>query len=113
MVLAVWMIFLLVVSLVPISAPKTRLPADKIEHFIAYGMTAILLFRHLAARGRTTRIFFVSVLIASVYGALLEVLQGLTPYRQFSIGDMVANTAGAVVCCFAYMAMIKSRNPDS
>ena len=113
MVLAIWLIFLLTVSLVPISAPKTRLPADKIEHFIAYGITAILFFRYFAARGRKTGLFFVSVLIASLYGALIEVLQGLTPHRQFSVSDMAANTAGAVVFCLVYEARIKKRNPGT
>ena len=113
MVLAVWMLFLLIVSLVPISVPKTRLPADKIEHFIAYGITSILLFRHLVARGGKTRIFIISVLIASLYGALIEFLQGLTPHRQFSFGDMAANTAGAVVFCLAYATCIKKQNPGT
>jgi VanZ family protein len=32
----------------------------------------------------------------------MEGFQGLTPYRQFSFGDMAANTAGAVVFSLAY-----------
>lgn len=111
MVLAIWLTFLLIVSLIPISTPKMPLPSDKVEHFVAYGITSILIFRYLAEKGRKNRISVFSVLIASSYGALIEVLQGLTPYRQFSFGDMAANAAGALVFCFAYAAYIKNRNP--
>ena len=113
MILAIWMLFLLIVSLIPISAPKMPRQADKVEHFIAYGITSILIFRYLVARGRKTRIFIVSVLIASLYGAMIEVLQGITPHRQFSFGDMAANTAGAVVFCLAYATCIKKQNPGT
>jgi VanZ family protein len=113
MVLGVWLIFLLIISLVPISVPKIRLPADKIEHFMAYGITAILFYRYYVARGRKTGLVFVSVLTSSSYGALIEVLQGLTPHRQFSVGDIAANTAGAAVFCLAYAVMIGNRNPDA
>ncbi|NJD57442.1 MAG: hypothetical protein FIA94_13710 [Nitrospirae bacterium] len=111
MVLAIWLIFLLVVSLIPLSSPKLPPHSDKVEHFIAYGITSILIFRYLAAKGRKDRISVFSVVIASSYGALIEVLQGLTPYRQFSFGDMAANAAGALVFCLAYAAYIKLRNP--
>ena len=113
MVLAVWLIFLLTVSLIPISTPKMPLPSDKVEHFIAYGITSILIFRHLAAKGWRNRMSVFSVLTASLYGALIEILQGLTPYRQFSFGDMAANAAGAVIFCLVYAAATKKRNPDT
>jgi len=113
MVLVIWLIFLLVVSLAPISGPKTRLPADKIEHFIAYGITAVLVMRHVISRGRKARLVISSIFMASLYGALLEVLQGLTPYRQPSLGDVLANTAGAVVFGIAYAARTKKKSWDA
>jgi VanZ family protein len=110
MVLAVWLLFLLIVSLIPVPGFKTHLPADKLEHFIAYGITAVLVMRHFISRGRKARLVILSVLIASLYGALLEVLQGLTPYRQPSLGDVLANTAGAVVFALAYAAGTKKKS---
>jgi len=112
MALAIWLIFLLIVSLIPLPSPKTDLPADKLEHFIAYGITAVLVIRHFIARGRKGRLVISSILIASFYGALLEVLQGLTSYRQPSLGDVLANTAGALVFGIAYAAGIKKQKRD-
>ena len=107
MVLALWLVFLLVVSLVPVSGPETDLPADKAGHFFAYGIAAVLFCRYFVTRVRTERVAVVSAVSASLYGAAIEVLQGLTPYRQFSFGDMAANTAGAVVFVLVYAARVK------
>jgi len=112
MVLVLWLLFLLIVSLLPVPGPKTDLPADKLEHFIAYGITAILIIRHVISRGQKSRLVISSVLIASFYGALLEVLQGLTPHRQPSLGDVFANMAGAMVFALAYAARTKKKNRD-
>ena len=87
--------------------PETDLPADKAEHFIAYGITAVLFFRFFITRVRRNRVFIISAVCASLYGALIEVLQAFTPYRHFSFGDMAANTAGAVVFGLAYAAKMK------
>ncbi|HYQ47493.1 MAG TPA: VanZ family protein, partial [Thermodesulfovibrionales bacterium] len=70
MVLTAWLIFLLIASLIPISTPKMPQHSDKVEHFIAYGITSILIFRYLAAKGWKPGISFFSVLVASLYGAL-------------------------------------------
>jgi VanZ family protein len=113
MALTVWLLFLLIVSLIPVPGPKTHLPADKLEHFIAYGITAVLVMKHFVSIGRKAWLVISSILIASLYGALLEVLQGLTPYRQPSFGDVLANTAGAVVFALAYAAGTKKKSRDA
>jgi len=110
MALAIWLLFLLIVSLIPVPAPNMPLPSDKFEHFIAYGITAVLLMRYFISRGRKARLVISSILIATCYGALLEVLQGLTSYRQPSLGDVLANTAGAVVFAIAYAAGTKKKS---
>ena len=107
MVLTLWLGFLLVVSLIPVPGPRVDLPADKAEHFIAYGITAILVMRHLIAKGGREKVVVLSIGAASLYGALIEIFQAFTPYRQFSFGDMAANTAGAVVFSLAYAAATK------
>jgi VanZ family protein len=113
MVLAVWLLFLLIVSLIPVPGFKTHLPADKLEHFIANGITAVLVMRHFISKGRKAWLVISSIFMASLYGALLEVLQGLTPHRQPSLGDVLANTAGAVVFGIAYAARTKKKSRDA
>jgi len=101
MILLLWLAALFAASVLPVSGPKTELPADKIEHFIAYGITAILFFRHFVTR-RTLHAFWLSVIVSSAFGASMEVVQSLVPYREFSFGDMAANAAGALVFSSVY-----------
>ena len=106
--LILWLGFVLIVSVIPVSGPKTDLPADKIAHFVFYGMTSIILFRHFVKKATPVRAFYSSVAIARVYGAAIEVVQYFLPYRSFELGDMAANALGALLGCALYMK-VKSR----
>ena len=101
--LILWFGFILIVSVMPVSGPKTDLPADKIVHFVFYGMTSILLYRHFIKKAPFNMAFYTSVALASIYGAALEVVQHFLPHRSFSLGDMAANTLGAFAGCLLYM----------
>jgi VanZ family protein len=101
MVLIIWLSALFAVSVLPVSGPTTELPADKIEHFVAYGITALLFFRHFVTR-QYRRTFRLSVIAASAFGAAMEVVQSFVPYRQCSFGDMAANASGALVFSVIY-----------
>ena len=106
--LILWFGFVLIISVIPVSGPETDLPADKIVHFIFYGMTSIFLFRYFVKKATFNRAFYTSVALASIYGAAMEVVQYFVPYRSFSLGDMTANTLGALLGCVLYMK-VKSR----
>jgi len=97
----IWLSALFAVSVLPVSGPRTELPADKIAHFIAYGITALLFFRHFVMR-RHRNAFWLSVFAAAAFGVSMEVVQSFVPYRQFSFGDMVANASGALVSSVGY-----------
>ena len=101
--LTLWFGFILIISVMPVSGPKTDLPTDKIVHFVLYGMTSIFLFRYFIKKATPGRVFFTAVALASVYGAAMEVLQYFLPYRSFSLADMAANTLGAFSGCALYM----------
>ena len=96
MFLLIWLSVLFAASVLPVKGPVTELPVDKAEHFLAYGITAALFFRHFAGK-YGERAFWISAISASLYGACLEVVQAFVPYRQFSVADMLANAAGALV----------------
>ena len=104
-ILILWYIFVLIGSVIPVSGPNTDLPenADKVVHFVMYGISAILLFRMFVKKTTILRAFYLSVAIAALYGATLEMVQYFLPYRSFSFGDMVANTAGAFSGSALYM----------
>ena len=103
--LTLWFGFILIISVMPASGPKTDLPADKIIHFVFYGMTAIFLFRYFEKKATVNRAFYASVAFTSMYGAAMEVLQYFLPYRSFSLVDMAANTLGAFSGCVLYTNM--------
>ncbi len=101
--LVIWFILILIVSVMPVTVPKTYLPADKIAHFVMYGLTSIFVFRFFAQKTTHKRAFYTSVALASMYGAMMEVVQHFLPNRSFSFGDMAANTFGAFLGCVLYM----------
>jgi hypothetical protein len=66
--------------------------SDKIQHFAAYMVVALLPALH------ERRPVVVTLAVALVgLGVLLEFGQVLSPGRDFEIGDMVADTAGVCV----------------
>jgi len=101
--LGLWFLLILFLSVMPVSGPKTDLPADKIAHFVMYGLTSIFVFRVIANNTKIKRAFYLSVAVAATYGAAMEVVQYFLPYRSFSFGDMAANTGGAFLACILYM----------
>lgn len=100
----IWFVLVLIGSVIPVSGPKTDVPADKVVHFIMYGISSVLLFRIFIKRATVKRAFYLSVAIAAFYGAAMEIIQYFLPYRSFSFADMAANTLGALLACVLYVA---------
>lgn len=92
---------------------------DKVVHVLMYALLALfMLWAAAPVPGRETlRWLIFSVALCFAYGALLEVAQELVRPndRQFSIGDMIANTLGAVLAAAAWkLALLpgKVRKPN-
>jgi VanZ family protein len=102
MFLIIWLIFIFIVSAMPLPVPQTDLTSDKIVHAVLYGLTAIFFFRYLVSRTTKMRAMFSSIVAASVYGFFMELIQYFIPQRAFSAGDIFANTAGAFVFSILY-----------
>ncbi len=98
-----WFGFILIISVMPVSGPKTDLPAEKVVHFVSYGMTSIFLFRHFVKKATPIRAFYTSVALASIYDTALELGQYFLPYRSISLGDMAANIVGAFSGCLLHL----------
>jgi VanZ family protein len=94
-----WVVVIFVVSSIP--APPTLGPEfpfrDKLAHFVEYVILGLLLFRsvrwEISASRWATFGFLLSV--AATMGALNELCQSFVPAREMSIGDWVADAAGA------------------
>jgi VanZ family protein len=102
-VLILWFALVLIGSVIPVSGPNTDLPVDKVVHFVMYGISSVLLFRIFVKKTTLKRAFYLSVAIAAIYGAAIEVVQYFLPYRSFSFGDMAANAVGAFLGSVLYM----------
>lgn len=69
---------------------------DKIYHFVAYMLFTLLLYNYLNAVTVKNSIFY-TILFATCYGALMELLQNLlTESRISDIYDIVANFFGII-----------------
>lgn len=67
--------------------------ADKLEHALAYGF--LMLWFCQDYQRRTQRMLLAALLVA--LGVGMEFLQGLTGYRSFEYGDMLANSTGVLL----------------
>jgi len=90
-------------------APDVQAPAglqlwDKLNHFFAYAVLALLLLRLLLLGYEfPARLEFFAWLACFAYGLLLETLQGLMRVgRVWELGDLLANGCGALVACVLF-----------
>ncbi len=103
-ILGFWLAALVLLSLLPFPSQSVPEQSDKVFHFIAYFITAALLYMKFKERRKGALI--TSVLLAFGLGDLLEILQSAVPGRTTSLWDLAANSAG----CFAFY--IAARLPE-
>jgi VanZ family protein len=72
--------------------------ADKIGHFLVYGLLATLLLR----LGRNSRAWWLALAVTSLFGVSDEWHQSFVPGRSSEWGDWVADTAGAALAIGLY-----------
>ncbi len=82
---------LVTVSLVPIDQPVAAPGADKFQHLLAYAV--VMYWWGMVQPAR--RAFWLTVL--PLLGVLLELAQGLLPFRFMEWRDMLANLAGVIL----------------
>jgi VanZ family protein len=99
----VYAAFLTVVSVLPGSQlpeiPDWNLlfAPDKVAHFGAYGVFALLLSAVFTG-SRIKRAILLAIFVSALYGVLMEILQGVSGTgRNFDAVDMVANLIGAIL----------------
>jgi VanZ family protein len=94
-----WMVLLTILSLMPRAGLDVG-RWDKIAHFIAYFVTALLFTISFRTRFRPTDIY--AVLFAFGYGVILELAQLFVPNRVCSLKDLVANFSGVLFFFILY-----------
>jgi VanZ family protein len=106
-------LLVLVTSLLPIpEGPSEQVPAllgitlDKWVHAASYGTLTALLAWGRRAHGLGTVAALAAV--AVLYGASVELLQGLVPSRGTSGTDFLANSLGAVLAGLGWLIVRRS-----
>ena len=96
-----WLLFITGMSLVPkIQLPEFNLMStDKLGHVAAYALLVWLILRGFKLKNgypADWKTGLAVVCAATIYGALIEFVQGnFIPGRLFGYDDMIANAAGA------------------
>lgn len=112
--LACYLLVLGFLSLNPWVRPASRdeiFSPDKVEHALAYGGLAIIVFFCLIKSRNdyirnTARAWIAAMFISALIGILLEVAQSLFIYnRTGSVEDSVANAIGAGLGYVAYLSV--------
>ncbi len=97
LVLATYTVAVLIVTLAPLPGPSyPPTGADKLVHILLFGGLAALLYGNFEG-GRRGPALVASVIGSVSVAALVELLQGVLPYRHDDIWDLFAGTVGAVL----------------
>ena len=81
---------------------------DKVEHAGVFFILSLLLNRASATRGHRLR----NVVVLSLFGVVIELIQHFIPHRSTSLNDALANIAGILIfqLLFSiYLFSIKSK----
>ena len=91
----------LVLSLLPLTVPQPTTGWDKSNHFLAFGVLALL-----GVRAWTDRVAAVLAGLMA-YGVLIEWLQGMTPTRSSDWHDLIADAGGLALGLLAHAALTR------
>jgi VanZ family protein len=99
-----------VVSGIPNLGPLPANTSDKVAHFAAYGLLGVLLTRAFAGSawaGYSINAVLYAWVAATLYGLTDELHQAFVPGRTPSVGDVVADAAGAALGAYVAFAVVR------
>lgn len=109
------MLTILILSAIPIkNLPEislSKLPADKIGHFLIYAILSLVLLLFLENNNISKkRLLTKTLFIAIAYGILMELLQLLIfQQRSFEFLDIIANISGSICGVLFYYIIFGKR----
>jgi VanZ family protein len=114
-IIVAYSVFLFVI----LCAPNVRPPgfldfpySDKLIHACQFAILAFLICRFFlrhSAEIRRSWIFIASVSITASYGAVTELIQKAVPGRVADVGDVAADTVGALLAASIWLFLETSR----
>ena len=98
-----WLFLVLVFSTIPVKGLQTRHLSDTVIHFVMYGIAAVLFMKDFRSKTSMKKSAVLSIIIASLFGLVIELIQSVIPWREYSFSDMMANVSGAVFFTLLYI----------
>ena len=96
--MAAYAALVLIVSVLPIKTEPAVSHLDKVAHLCEYLLFAWLLVQAIrAGRLREREYLWLAWIYATSYGLLMELIQGMLPWRSADMGDAAANALGAAL----------------
>ena len=86
---------------------------DKVAHLCEYSLFAWLLVQAIRANRLVEREYlWLAWIYATSYGLVIELIQGLIPWRSADVMDAAANALGAAIGVWVGKRLPKSRAPS-
>jgi len=97
--LYLWLIFIFILLVIKINQNgmvDSISYFDKIVHFFLFGILSFLIFINYQKKENLKNIFWLSLVISSVYALLMEFIQYFLPWRTCSLDDFVVGFFGSL-----------------
>lgn len=110
-----WAVIILLLTLLAGGASSNieMVSLDKVIHCSIFAVQSFLLIVGLKKQHSYSYLKFnagkVSILATTVFGILVESIQGIIPARSFEWTDMLANMAGAFIGFLVFLLIYKTR----
>ena len=92
-----------------LALPKMLSDTDKIIHAIVYFILAVLLYFSFFKSGLRKYLLLITVIFTVIYGISDELHQYFVPGRIASIGDVIADSFGAILGSFLAARLSRCR----
>lgn len=116
-VLVLYTILLTFLSLMPGDSVKTTITGiDKVFHFILYSILAFLIFRFLIFLKKPQKLANKTLLCissGSIYGIIMEIMQGFSPNRTPDSFDALANFLGCIAGSLLYLLILRKQSKNN
>ncbi len=90
--------------------PAIKIPGeDKTAHFVFYFVLTLVWYIALVKIYKNKYLKYIIAVAVIIYGIIIEMLQGLTNYRQEDFNDVLANTGGTFLALlFIFLLNLKN-----